>query len=199
MVQGRGRVDGATRWLACAVRTLQKEVRELKDLLEECHSYKKQLKQLRADPVLARVYGSVDGSDEGYDDDSGGCVPPSTLTPSCPRQLGSSFPVDDDLDSRAPPLLLTSFCSRQFGSSSDVDDDLQDVENVPPSAHTPSCLTQLGSSFAADDDLQNVDNISHLCNVHSCSSLREKLRFRKTVLTKVSKFLRVCGLLPIAM
>ena len=161
MVQGRGRVDGAMRWLAGAVRTLQKEMRELKDLLEECHSYKNQLKQVRADPALARVYGSVYGSWEGYvvDGSGGNCVPPSTLTPSCPRQLGSPFSVDDDLDSRAPPLLLTSSFAKQFGSSSDVDDDLQDVENIPPSAHTPSCLTQLGSSFDADDDVQNVDNI----------------------------------------
>ena len=90
MVQGRGRVDGATRWLAGAVRTLQKEMRELKYLLEECHSYKNQLKQVRADPVLARVYGSVYGSGEGYvvDGSGGNCVPPSTLTPFWPETIG---------------------------------------------------------------------------------------------------------------
>ena len=58
-------MDGATRGLAGAVRTLQKKLREIKDLLEECHPYKKQLKQVRADPVLARVGGNEEGDGNG--------------------------------------------------------------------------------------------------------------------------------------
>ena len=48
MVQGNDRMDVAARWLAGAVRTLQKEVRELKGLLEERQSYEKQLKNAPA-------------------------------------------------------------------------------------------------------------------------------------------------------
>ena len=47
MVQGDGHVDGAARWLAGAVRILQKEVRELKSLLEERHPYEKEIKLIK--------------------------------------------------------------------------------------------------------------------------------------------------------
>ena len=135
MVQGRGRVG-----------TLQKEVRELKDLLEECHLYKKQLENVRSDPVLARV----DGSEEGYDDDSGGYVPPSVSTPSRVRQLGSSYHVDDDSGGDATTSVSTPSCLRQFGSSFHMGDD--SGASTAVSVSTPSCLRQCVSSFRVDDD-----------------------------------------------
>ena len=126
-----------------------------------CRSQSQDALQLRQTPNLPKFCSVV--GETTYGSVNGGHTPHSVPSPSCSRQLGSSFSVDDDSGSHAPPLAPTPSYLREFGTSSYADDDLHDVDNIdniPPSAHTPSCLTQLGSSFGANDGLQNVDNIS---------------------------------------
>ena len=151
MAMNYGRTDGASRWLAGAVRTLQKRV----ELLEAKDSVIWGDDDRVASSVRCR---SQSQTPRGcVDDGSGGHAP------CCSRQLGSSFSVDDDSGSHAFPLAPTPSCLRESGTSSYAEDDLQDVDNmdyIPPSAPTPLCLTQLGSSFGANDDLQDMEHMS---------------------------------------